>query len=110
MEVLIGEGVEFDENGCASQAQRLRPAELEALLDPEPPAAGKTGSWNVVVGEIERLEDGSLPSFIIPLRPPVGRPAGACVPGSSRVLFPRARLIRDNGRLSLIDGHPGARP
>ena len=35
MEVLIGEGVEFDENGCASQAQRLRPAELEALLDPE---------------------------------------------------------------------------
>ena len=38
MEVLIGEGVEFVENGCASQAQRLRPAELEALLDPEPPA------------------------------------------------------------------------
>ena len=44
MEVLIGEGVEFDENGCASQAQRLRPAELEALLDPEPPAGGETGS------------------------------------------------------------------
>ena len=36
MEVLIGEGVEFDENGRASQAQRLAPAELEALLDPEP--------------------------------------------------------------------------
>jgi alkylated DNA nucleotide flippase Atl1 len=44
MEVLIGEGVEFDENGCASQAQRLRPAELEALLDPEPPAVRETGS------------------------------------------------------------------
>jgi hypothetical protein len=44
MEVLIGEGVEFDENGCASQTRRLRPDELEALLDPEPPAGGKTGS------------------------------------------------------------------
>jgi alkylated DNA nucleotide flippase Atl1 len=44
MEVLIGEGIEFDESGCASQAQRLRPAELEALLDPEPPAGGNTGS------------------------------------------------------------------
>jgi alkylated DNA nucleotide flippase Atl1 len=38
MEVLIGEGVQFDENGRASQAQRLGPAELEALLDPEPSA------------------------------------------------------------------------
>ncbi len=44
MEVLIGEGVEFDENGCASQAQRLRPAELDALLDPEPTAGAQTGS------------------------------------------------------------------
>ena len=34
-EVLIGEGVEFDESGRASQAQRLGPAELEALLDSE---------------------------------------------------------------------------
>lgn len=33
MEVLIGEGIEFDEQGRASQAQRLGPAELEALLD-----------------------------------------------------------------------------
>jgi alkylated DNA nucleotide flippase Atl1 len=33
MEVLIGEGIEFDENGRASQAQRLGPAELEALLE-----------------------------------------------------------------------------
>jgi alkylated DNA nucleotide flippase Atl1 len=37
LEVLIGEGVEFDEGGRANQAQRLRPAELEALLDSEPP-------------------------------------------------------------------------
>jgi hypothetical protein len=44
MEVLIGEGVEFDENECARQAQRLRSAELEALLDPEPPAGGKPRS------------------------------------------------------------------
>jgi alkylated DNA nucleotide flippase Atl1 len=35
LEMLIGEGVEFDENGYASQSQRLGPAELEALLDPE---------------------------------------------------------------------------
>lgn len=35
VEVLIGEGVEFDNNGRASQAQRLGPAELEALLDAE---------------------------------------------------------------------------
>jgi alkylated DNA nucleotide flippase Atl1 len=33
MEVLIGEGLEFDENDRADQAQRLRPAELEALLE-----------------------------------------------------------------------------
>ena len=33
METLIGEGVEFDENDKASQAQRLGPAELEALVD-----------------------------------------------------------------------------
>ena len=44
MEVLTGEGAGFDENGDASQAQRLRPAGLEALLDPEPPAGGNTGS------------------------------------------------------------------
>lgn len=36
VEVLIGEGIEFDEAGRASQAQRLGPAELEALLDEEP--------------------------------------------------------------------------
>ncbi len=36
VEVLIGEGVEFDEGGRANQAQRLGPAELEALLDSEP--------------------------------------------------------------------------
>ena len=36
VEVLIGEGVEFDEGGRANQAQRLGPAELEALLDAEP--------------------------------------------------------------------------
>lgn len=35
MEVLIGEGVEFDELGRASQAQRMRSAELEALVDSE---------------------------------------------------------------------------
>lgn len=34
-EVLIGEGVEFDEHGRASQAQRFRPAKLEALLAAE---------------------------------------------------------------------------
>ena len=34
-EVLIGEGVEFDEHGRASQTQRLGPAELEALLEAE---------------------------------------------------------------------------
>jgi alkylated DNA nucleotide flippase Atl1 len=33
MELLIGEGIEFDENGRASQAQRLGPAQLETLLD-----------------------------------------------------------------------------
>ena len=32
-EVLIGEGIEFDEHGRASQTQRLGPAELEALLE-----------------------------------------------------------------------------
>jgi len=31
--VLIGEGIEFDEQERASQSQRLRPAELEALLE-----------------------------------------------------------------------------
>jgi hypothetical protein len=36
--VLIGEGIDFDENGRATQAQRLGPAELEVLLDPEPAA------------------------------------------------------------------------
>jgi alkylated DNA nucleotide flippase Atl1 len=36
-EVLIGEGVELDEHGRANQAQRLGPAELEALLDAERP-------------------------------------------------------------------------
>ena len=55
--MLIGEGVKFDENGCASQAQRLRPAELEALLDPEPPAGGILDQA-VVDGDLERLEDG----------------------------------------------------
>jgi alkylated DNA nucleotide flippase Atl1 len=35
-EVLIGEGVEFDEHGRASQTQRFGPAELEALLEAEP--------------------------------------------------------------------------
>jgi alkylated DNA nucleotide flippase Atl1 len=34
-EVLIGEGVDFDEHGRASQTQRLGPAELEVLLDAE---------------------------------------------------------------------------
>jgi alkylated DNA nucleotide flippase Atl1 len=33
MEVLTGEGIEFDEHGRASQVQRLGPAELEELLD-----------------------------------------------------------------------------
>ncbi|PVB05046.1 DUF262 domain-containing protein [Mycobacteroides abscessus] len=33
MELLIGEGIEFDGNGRASQDQRLGPAELEALLE-----------------------------------------------------------------------------
>lgn len=36
VEVLIGEGIEFDEAGRANQAQRLGPAELEALLEQEP--------------------------------------------------------------------------
>jgi len=35
VEVLIGEGIEFDDAGRARQAQRLGPAELEALLDQE---------------------------------------------------------------------------
>jgi alkylated DNA nucleotide flippase Atl1 len=35
-EVLIGEGIEFDEQGRATQTQRLGPSELEALLDAEP--------------------------------------------------------------------------
>ena len=34
--VLIGEGVTIDEHGRATQAQRLGPAELEAILDSEP--------------------------------------------------------------------------
>jgi alkylated DNA nucleotide flippase Atl1 len=38
MEVLIGEGIEFDEHGRASQAQRLGPADLENLLEAEPTA------------------------------------------------------------------------
>lgn len=33
MELLIGEGIEFDEQNRASQSQRLGPSELEALLD-----------------------------------------------------------------------------
>jgi alkylated DNA nucleotide flippase Atl1 len=36
VEVLIGEGLDFDEHGRASQAQRLGPAELEALLADDP--------------------------------------------------------------------------
>lgn len=36
MEMLIGEGIEFDDNDKASQAQRLGPPELEALLDNVP--------------------------------------------------------------------------
>ena len=36
IEVLIGEGIEFDEHGRASQTQRLGPAELEDLLEAEP--------------------------------------------------------------------------
>jgi len=39
MQLLIGEGIEFDENGRASQAQRLGPAELEALLSEDSPTA-----------------------------------------------------------------------
>jgi alkylated DNA nucleotide flippase Atl1 len=35
VEVLIGEGVEFDDDGRARQSQRLGPAELEGLLDAE---------------------------------------------------------------------------
>ncbi len=35
MEVLIGEGIEFDAQDRASQAQRLGPAELQAILDGE---------------------------------------------------------------------------
>jgi hypothetical protein len=38
VEVLIGEGIEFNEDNRASQAQRLRPAELEALVGQELPA------------------------------------------------------------------------
>lgn len=37
MEMLIGEGIEFDDNDKASQAQRLGPPELEALIDNQPP-------------------------------------------------------------------------
>lgn len=33
MEMLIGEGIDFDDNNKASQAQRLRAPELEALID-----------------------------------------------------------------------------
>jgi len=33
MQMLIGEGIDFDEDDKASQAQRLGPPELEALLD-----------------------------------------------------------------------------
>jgi hypothetical protein len=40
MEVLIGEGLEFDDGVRASQAQRLGPAEIETLLDPEPATVG----------------------------------------------------------------------
>lgn len=36
MEMLIGEGIEFDDSDKASQAQRLGPPELEALLDNVP--------------------------------------------------------------------------
>src|SRR6476660_2871346 len=36
MEMLIGESIEFDDNDKASQAQRLGPPELEALLDNAP--------------------------------------------------------------------------
>lgn len=36
LELLIGEGIEFDDQNRASQAQRLGPAQLEALLDEEP--------------------------------------------------------------------------
>jgi alkylated DNA nucleotide flippase Atl1 len=40
LEVLTGEGVEFDANNRASQAQRVGPAKLEALLEDDPsPAA-----------------------------------------------------------------------
>lgn len=40
MEVLIGEGVSFDDQGRASQAQRLGPAELAALVDSDPGTMG----------------------------------------------------------------------
>jgi hypothetical protein len=36
MEMLIGEGIKFDDNDKASQAQRLGPPDLEALLDNVP--------------------------------------------------------------------------
>jgi hypothetical protein len=36
MEMLIGEGIEFDDSDKVSQAQRLGPPELEALLDSVP--------------------------------------------------------------------------
>lgn len=39
MELLIGEGIEFDANDKASQTQRLGPAELEALLDEQSPSS-----------------------------------------------------------------------
>ncbi len=38
-EILIGEGIEFDEHGRASQTQRLGPAELEDLLEADPTSA-----------------------------------------------------------------------
>ncbi len=36
MEMLIGDGIEFDGNDKASQAQRLGPPELEALFNNAP--------------------------------------------------------------------------
>jgi alkylated DNA nucleotide flippase Atl1 len=41
MEVLIGGGVEFDENGCARQAQRLRPGRSIQRPPAKPPGPGK---------------------------------------------------------------------
>jgi len=57
MEVLIGEGVEFRRERVCQPAQRLRPAELEALLDPEPPAGGKPDRKTSSTGELKRLEE-----------------------------------------------------